>query len=254
MSAARATLLVRTNTARLGEQMPEAGSTAGSRILAFTTGPEDWRRLLADPEKHWRTGYSARTMACCWEATDGFPPEVAEALASEDPLLENLTPLLGIPEFKVPLPGGVRCSQNDLFVLGRCSAGAVPIMVEGKVNESFGPLLGDWLREASPGKRKRLAFLQEKLGLAGAVPESIRYQLLHRTASAVITGEQYRAAAAVMLVHSFSQERTGWADYRAFLELFGVDAEEGCVQRLPGASPIPLFAAWAVGDPRFLEA
>lgn len=233
--------------------MSESNRPARGRILAFTTGPEDWRLLLADPERHWRTGYSARTMACCWEASEGFPPEVAAALLSDDPLLENLTPLLGIPEFKVPLPGGVRSSQNDLFVLARSSAGAVPIMVEGKVNESFGPLLGDWLREASPGKRKRLAFLAEKLGLPGPVPESIRYQLLHRTVSAVITGEQYRAAAAVMLVHSFSQGRTGWSDYRAFLELFGVQAVEGRVQRLPGASPVPLFAGWAVGDARFLE-
>ena len=233
--------------------MPRTNRPAGGRILAFTSGPDDWRLLLADPVKHWRTGYSARTLACCWEAADGFPPEVADALASEDPLLEDLTPILGIPEFKVPLPGGVRSSQNDLFVLARSTAGPVAVMVEGKVNESFGPFLGDWLREASPGKRRRLDFLQEKLGLAGPVPDSIRYQLLHRTASAVITGEQYRAAAAVMLVHSFSPGRTGWADYAAFLELFGVEAVEGVLQRLPGESPVPLFAAWAVGDARFLE-
>jgi len=26
-------------------------------------GPEDWKPLLAEPEKHWRTGYSAKTLA-----------------------------------------------------------------------------------------------------------------------------------------------------------------------------------------------
>lgn len=72
--------------------------------------------------------------------------------------------------------------------------------------------------------------------------------------SAVITAEQYRAAAAVMLVHSFSPERTGWADYAAFLELFGVEAQEGTLQRLSGESPVPLFVAWAVGNAHFLEA
>jgi hypothetical protein len=74
--------------------------------------------------------------------------------------------VLGIPEFKVQRPGGERASQNDIFVLARAPAGQVSIMVEGKVEESFGPLLGDWLEEASPGKRERLAFLLETLGLA----------------------------------------------------------------------------------------
>ena len=30
------------------------------RIL-LTSGPDDWQKMLADPEKHWRSGYSART-------------------------------------------------------------------------------------------------------------------------------------------------------------------------------------------------
>ena len=34
--------------------------------------PGDWARLLADPVKHWRTGYSARTLACSWQNADGF--------------------------------------------------------------------------------------------------------------------------------------------------------------------------------------
>jgi Domain of unknown function (DUF6946) len=37
----------------------------------------------------------------------------------------------------VPLPGGVRPSQNDLFVLARGAKGAIAIMVEGKVSESL---------------------------------------------------------------------------------------------------------------------
>ena len=116
-----------------------------TRILHFTTGPASWQALLADPTKHWRTGYSARTLAHAWESADGFPPEVSIAFAkSEDPLLANLEPLLAVPEFKVSLPGGERASQNDVFVLARSSAGPVAIMVEGKVNESFGPTLEDW--------------------------------------------------------------------------------------------------------------
>src|SRR4051812_19333967 len=116
-----------------------------ARILAFTSGPKDWQALLADPIKHWRTGYSAKTLAHCWEAADGFPPEVLKGLqGSNEASLQDLAPILAIPEFKVPLPGGHRPSQNDLFVLARGAKGPVSIMVEGKVGECFGPTLGEW--------------------------------------------------------------------------------------------------------------
>ena len=210
------------------------------RILHFTSSPGDWQALL--PRKHWRIGYSARTLAYSWLAADGFPPEVVQALRqTNDPLLAGLSPILAVPEFKVPLPGGVRASQNDIFVLARSVAGPVSIMVEGKVSESFGPTLDEWLREDSPGKRTRLQSLIHSLGLEKEPLGTIRYQLLHRTASAVLTGQQYRAAAAIILVHSFSQERAGWPDYRAFAHLFGVDAVEGVVQHLSSRSEVPLF-------------
>lgn len=224
------------------------------RILTFTSGADDWRALLADPEKHWSTGFSAKALAHSWEAADGFPPEVAQALGqTSDPLLANLSPVLAVPEFRVPLPGGVRASQNDIFVLARSAAGAVSIMVEGKVNESFGPTLGEWLNKASAGKKQRLRFLMRVLGVAAQPPSDVRYQLLHRAASAVITGAQYHAAAAVVLVHSFSQERAGWSDYQSFARLFGVEPVEGVVQRLGGHSSVPLFGVWVVGDESFLR-
>jgi hypothetical protein len=225
-----------------------------ARILTFTSGPEDWQSLLADPVKHWRMGYSARTLAYCWEASEGFPSEVAEALQRTDEVaLDGLTPVLAIPEFKVPLPGGVRPSQNDLFVLARGAKGPVSIMVEGKVSESFGPTLDEWRADASQGKESRLRFLLRTLGLMQNPAGSIRYQLLHRAASSVITGEQFRAAAAVMLVHSFSEQRVGWSDYRSFAGLFGVNAIEGVVQRLGRDSRIPLLGVWVVGNCSFLR-
>jgi hypothetical protein len=223
------------------------------RLLAFTSGPNDWQALLADPIKHWKSGYSARTLAHCWEAADGFPPEVALPFAqSTEPLLSNLTPLLAVPEFKVPLPGGARASQNDLFVLARSLSGPVSIMVEGKVSESFGPTLGEWAGETSPGKTERLSYLLRMLGLNARPQDTVRYQLLHRAASALIAGEPYRAVAAVVLIHSFSEELVGWSDYQAFTRLFGVEAELGSVQRLGYSSNVPLFGLWVVGNCTFL--
>ena len=209
---------------------------------------------MADPAKHWRTGYSARTLAHCWEAADGFPPEVAEAFQrTDEAALKDLTPVLAIPEFKVPLPGGHRSSQNDLFVLARGAEGPVSVMVEGKVRESFGPTLGEWRGDASQGKESRLRFLLRALGPIKEPTDTIRYQLLHRAASSVVTGEQFRAVAAIILVHSFSQERAGWSDYRSFAALFGVDALVGNVQRLGRDSRIPLFGVWVVGNCSFLK-
>ena len=57
------------------------------RILSFTTGPDDWKALLADPEKQWKTGYSARALAHAWECCEGFPPEVLEPSGDEPEVL-----------------------------------------------------------------------------------------------------------------------------------------------------------------------
>jgi len=224
------------------------------RILHLTAGPHDWQALLADPQKHWRTGFSARTLAHCWEAAQGLPPEVQAVFASSsEPLLAEFTPIIAVPEFKVPLPGGDRPSQNDLFLLGRSKAGPVSVMVEGKVSESFGPTIAEWRKDASPGKEERLSFLLRTVGLSGVPDGAIRYQLFHRAASAVLEGERYRAVAAIMLVHLFSQERACWSDYQAFLQLFDVRADVGKIQRLAGSQRIPLFAAWVLGDCKFLS-
>lgn len=223
------------------------------RIL-LTSGPDDWKKLLAEPEKQWKMGYSARTLAHCWEAADGFPPEVLKALHNTaDPLLANLVSVFAIPEFKVPLPGGGHPSQNDLFVLAQSTAGPVCIMVEGKVNESFGPTLHDWKVDASAGKDERLGFLLRTLGISKPPNDGIRYQFLHRAASAIITAEQYRAVAAMVLVHSFSPQLVGWGDYETFVGLFGVAAQADTVQRLTSATSVALLAGWVTGDCSFLN-
>lgn len=79
---------------------------------------------------------------------------------------------------------------------------------------------------------ERMEFLLHTLRMPQQPAGSVRYQLLHRAASALITGEQYRAVAAVLLVHSFSEQRTGWSDYEQFARLYGVAAEIGKVQLL----------------------
>lgn len=225
-----------------------------ARIYLPAQSADDWKRLLADPELHWKTGYSARTLAHCWQQADGWPHSVATAFAAAG---LNLELLVGLPEHKVPLPGGSRPSQTDLFVLARDTNAATltAIAVEGKVSETFGPLISEWRGENGSGRGARLRHLCEVLGLAeGPALGAIRYQLLHRTASAVIEAKRFDAPRAVMTVHSFSDEDAGLADYKTFAKLLGADdAAVGVVSKAREINGIELWLGWITGEPRFLD-
>lgn len=222
------------------------------RIVVSTESAEDWRRLLAKPGLHWREGYSAMTLAQSWEdAHPAVPPEIAAALASAGAQdFDGLELLLAIPEYQVDLPGGRRPSQTDVLALMRGPSGLVAVAVEGKVDEPFGPTVGEKRTEGSAGVDERLAALIELLGLDD-VPDPIRYQLLHRTASALLAARQFHAAAAVMLVHSFSPTGLWFDDFAAFAALFGVSAGIGDVELVGRFEGTPLWIGWCKGDQRF---
>ncbi len=234
--------------AQVGLPREETRQGVDMNILIPSAGPESWQDLLPDPEKRWRDGHSAKMLAESWDRAQGFPSEVRDLLASSpEPALAEATPLIGIPEYQVPLPGGSRPSQNDLFVLAAAGSSLATIMIEGKVEEPFGPTVAEWLTDASPGKHERLKFLQEKLGLREPPCGNIRYQLLHRTASAVIEAQRFRARFAVMIVHSFSSHHTWLDDYQAFLALFAKERNIGDFVLLSHHDGIELYCGWAAG-------
>lgn len=222
----------------------------------------DWKRLLADPDKHWKTGFSARTLAHSWQEADGtggFPREVAAVLKGHADLADCEL-LLALPEHQVQLPGGARPSQSDIWVLAARpahSAGSnakrlVSMTIEGKVDETFGPTLGEWFDD-TPGKRTRLAYLLGQLGLQARPPEKLRYQLLHRTASAVIEARRVGASQAVMLVHSFSPTGQWFDDYAAFVALWGHAGAKNAIVDLGQVDGIALYVGWISGDQRMRE-
>ena len=227
------------------------------KFFVPTTSADDWKSLLASPERHWRKGYSARALASSWEDAGEFPSEVKLAFDEcEFPILQDIELLLGFPEYQVPLPGGRRPSQNDIFVLGKSKPQGqlIAITVEGKVAESFDVTVSEWLEGASQGKQIRLDYLCSVLGLERESLGEVRYQLLHRTASALILAEQFNASAAMMLVHSFSQEHEWFEDYQRFLKLFGQCGTPNSVTYLGNLNGVETFASWVVGGKRFLEA
>jgi hypothetical protein len=131
--------------------------------------------------------------------------------------------LLALPEHKVPLPGSSRGdSQSDLFAIIRAADKTFAVTIEGKVDEPFDRPLSEWLADASCGKRKRLAFICDLLGLEPPLPSNIYYQLLQRTAAAVIEARRFKTDAAVMIVHSFSRTRKWYHAFEHFVSLFGI--------------------------------
>ena len=212
---------------------------------------DDWAQLLANPVKHWRTGYSARTLAYSWQNADGFPAEVQAAFSTNE-LLAGIQLLLAIPEHQVPLVGGSRPSQNDIWALARASTGLVSIAVEGKVSEPFGPTLSEWLADGSKGKTSRLAFLRRELNLNEALAGTIRYQLIHRAGSAVIEAKRFGAAHAVMLVHSFSPSREWFQDFEAFALLLRTEVTVNRVAYAGQRGGVHLHIGWICGNEGFL--
>lgn len=221
-----------------------------SRILLPSTGPNDWRRLLAEPDLHWALGRSARTLANAWEAADGLPSEISDAIAAvhPDPRL-----LLAIPEHKTPLPGGRRESQSDLFALIGSENGLIAATIEGKVDEPFGPRVADWDPDGSPGKRVRFDYICGLLGIHGC-PPNVHYQLLHRTASALIEAERFGASHAAMIVHSFSPQRRWFDAYAEFVAVVFGEVDAAQTQQITLSNGRSLTLAWCTGAPSFLLA
>jgi hypothetical protein len=215
-----------------------------------TIRAEEWRALLADPQNQWRAGYSAKELAECWLRAEGFPPEIQRLFAGADnPTLHEIEMLLAIPEYQVQLPDGKRPSQNDLFVLARARDNRLAaIMVEGKVSEPFGPTLKDWQKDGSVGKERRLRLLCDILGVTEQPKSTIRYQLLHRTASAILTAKKFNAGYAVMAVHSFSPQHKWLEDYQDFLRLFEVTGGVGKLTRLTEKNGIQVYSGWVTGN------
>ena len=212
----------------------------------------DWMQLLADPEKQWRSGYSAQTLAYSWQNADGFPVEIQEAFSTNE-FLSDIKLLLAIPEHKVPLPGGSRPSQNDIWALARAKTGLVSIAVEGKVSEPFGPTLSEWQSEKSKGKATRLAFLCRELNLNTPLDGTIRYQLLHRTGSAIIEAKRFGATHAVMLVHSFSTSRKWFEDFEAFALLLNAEITVNRVVYAGKRAGVHLHIGWIYGNEEYLN-
>lgn len=208
-------------------------------------GTADWRRLLADPYRQWRRTRSAWELAVSWErhrnSESGLPPEISAAFDTE-PDLGEARLLLAIPEHRVVLDDERRPSQNDLWAVVRTRRGVCSVAVEAKAGEEFDKPLEEW--NTSVGTAKRLKFLRGVLNLIEEPPSSLRYQLLHRTASAVLEARRWGLAHAVMLVQVFGESKTSWTDFVAFAACLGAGATRNRVTAGRPVHEIQLYVGW----------
>jgi len=219
------------------------------RIFVPTRSLDDWKTLLAKPDLHWKSGKSAMSMATAWEANSkSLPEDIAKTLeASGDPRLQSLRLLAAFPEYQVQLPGGQTASQTDVLALARNELGLVVLAIEGKVDEPFGPTLGEKRSEASEGLAERLVFLHKVLGIDKPLPDKIRYQLLHRTASAIMVAKDFHAATAAMMVQSFSPQSQWFDDFAAFSHELGALVRNDSIVMVPTLSNPALYLGWSTG-------
>ena len=182
--------------------------------------PEDIIPHLAKQERRWKKGYSAYELAYSWVGAKGIPNPVVAVLHQAEEFL-GMELIEGFFEKETDLRSRGRPSQTDLLALIGDGEGFAVLGIEGKVDEPFGLLVSEWLVDASANKRARLSVLQETMGLADHDVSNLRYQLLHRTASAVYEAQRYKIRRAVMLVHSFSDGHSWFDDFRAFADAIG---------------------------------
>ncbi len=202
---------------------------------------DDWRGLAGDDK--WVPTRSAYELAHCWQESGELPAPIASALnASGHETLRGLSVDLCLVEKPVFLDTKIAPSMTDLMAYARNAKGdPIVIAVEGKADEPFASRVSAWVRgdeknptvTAAPRRTRlrRLEFLSKHLAKTISPDSGLRYQLLHRTVSAVLEAQLHGATAALVLVHAFGPDAPkNIADFSAFLsELGGGPVNKGTV-------------------------
>lgn len=153
----------------------------------------------------------------------------------------------------------------------KTASGNAILGVEGKVDETFGPLVDQWLAgaqaEVSPAigevsapndsnRRHRLESLCASLQIAPRLAGSLYYQLIHRTCAVLYEARRLGYGRAIMLVHSFAAvpvsplQPAGFAEFSTFAGAVGMP-----LTRPDAISPpklcdgIELRLAWVSDNP-----
>ena len=195
------------------------------RLHVPLRAPEDVILHLGAPH-HWKEGRSAKSLIDQWWTANDVPRSV-RAILDQSPEWYGAELIDAFVERCTDLADGrASPSQSDLLAVIGLSDGVGVVAIEAKVDEGFDKTINEWRARPSPGKRTRLAKLCALFGLDPASVGALRYQLLHRTASAVIEAKSYRARRAAMIVQSWSADHDGHDDFERFFEAVGLTGLE----------------------------
>ena len=212
--------------------------------------PEDVVAHLDSPT-HWQPGRSAKCVADSWFTANEIPGSVA-AVLNGDPLFRSARLIDAFLERGVDLGDGARPSQTDLMAIVSLGDKLGILAVEAKVDEPFGPTVSEWLADNDRDDSQKLARLRSLcaiLGLDSATVGPLRYQLIHRTASAVLEARRYRAGDAAMLVQSFCPKGSWHKDFAAFASAAGFgNVPIGSISMAKECGSVSLRIGW-VSDP-----
>ena len=193
------------------------------RIHAPLLAPEDVIPHLG-AAYHWKEGRSAKSLVDQWWSANDLPISIRRLLDQAEEW-RGAELLDAFVERKTDLGDGqARHSQSDLFALVGLKGRLGILFVEAKVDEGFDKTVDEWRAQASLGKAVRLERLCALFGLDPDRIGDLRYQLLHRTASALIEARRYRTAHASMIVQSWSASHDGFDDYASFLAALNLPA------------------------------
>jgi len=191
------------------------------RLHASLLAPEDVIRHLGAPH-HWKEGRSAKSLVDQWWSANALPPSICDILGQADDWVGAELIDAFVERSTSLADGRPSHSQSDLMAIVGISDRLGILTIEAKVDEGFDQTVAEWLARDSPGKRARLAGLCALMGLEESAVSTLRYQLLHRTASAVLEAKRYRARQAAMIVQSWSYADCGWLDYQFFFNALGL--------------------------------
>lgn len=216
------------------------------RLHVPLRAPADVIPHLGAPH-HWKEGRSAKSLIDQWWAANDLPAGV-RALLDQAPEWQGVELIDAFVERCTNLHDGrASYSQSDLLAVLGLSEGLGVLSIEAKVDEGFDKTVDEWRAAASPGKTVRLAKLCALFDLDPIAVGALRYQLFHRTASAVIEAKRYRARHAAMIVQSWSPLNHGLDDYRAFFAALGLDdLMPGTLSRALMIDGVALRTGWSV--------
>ena len=113
--------------------------------------PEEIIPRLGKPELHWMKGRSAFELSTSWMRAGDIPQSVRSVL-DQAPEWWDAKLLEAIFERETVLGGQGRPSQTDLLGIVALKGGNAILGVEGKVDEPFGELVGEW-RNGEPKEK-----------------------------------------------------------------------------------------------------